>query len=297
MFLLDVAARAESFHWHNILNVPDTMGMPCCSLITAHCLLTLQDVQNHAAIYANQQVRDAQNSYMMYEFLCGSLRETAKKKMANEDDKFRVTNTHIPSATAYLKVLLLCFAVKTNTTTYHIRQTLQDLPKKMRAVNNNIDEFNQFVNAQVANLTAGGQTTDDLVMNLFRAYLTVRDHQFLGYICHKKEIYDEMMDPNKLTPECLMDLALTKYLQLKQEGVWRAKSKQDEWYIALAARLNEQNQTILALQATSSAKKKGPSNKNKDGTDETPDKKSEGEEGVQDRRLEERETCWRQGNS
>ena len=62
---------------------------------------------------------------------------------------------------------------------------------------------------------------DDLVMNLFRAYLTVRDHQFLGYIiCRKKEIYDEMMDPNELTPERLMDLALTKYLQLKQEGVW-----------------------------------------------------------------------------
>ena len=42
-----------------------------------------------------------------------------------------------------------------------------------------------------------------------------------------------MMDPNELTPERLMDLALTKYLQLKQEGVWRAKSKQDERYIAL----------------------------------------------------------------
>ena len=134
---------------------------------------------------------------------------------------------------AYLKVLLLCFAVETNATTYHIRQTLQDLPKKMRAVNDNIDEFNQFVNAQVADLAAGGQTTDDLVMNLFRAYLTVRDHQFLGYIRRKKEIYDEMMDPNELTPERLMDLALTKYLQLKQEGVWRAKSKQDERYIAL----------------------------------------------------------------
>ena len=52
-----------------------------------------------------------------------------------------------------------------------------------------------------------------------------------------------MMDLNKLTPSHLMDLALTKYLQLKQEGVWRAKSKQDEQYIALMARLNEQNQT------------------------------------------------------
>ena len=272
MFLSDVAARAESFHWHNILNVPDAMGVPR-SLITAHRLLTLQDVRNHAATYANQQVRDAQNSYMMYEFLRGSLGEAAKKRMANEDDKFRVTNAHIPSGTAYLKVLLLRFAVETNATTYHIRQTLQDLPKKMRAVNDNIDEFNQFVNAQVADLAAGGQTTDDLVMNLFRAYLTVRDHQFLGYIRRKKEIYDEMMDPNELTPERLMDLALTKYLQLKQEGVWRAKSKQDERYIALTARLNEQNQTILALQATSSSKKKGPSNKNKDGTDENSEKK------------------------
>ena len=159
----------------NILNVPDAMGVPH-SLITVHRLLTLQDIRNHAATYANQQVRDAQNSYMMYdEFLCGSLAEAAKKRMANEDNKFRVTNMHIPLGTAYLKVLLLCFPVETNATTYHIRQTLQDLPKKMRAINDNINKFNQFVNMQVANLAAGGQTTDDLVMNLFRAYLTVRD--------------------------------------------------------------------------------------------------------------------------
>ena len=46
-----------------------------------------------------------------------------------------------------------------------------------------------------------------------------------------------------------------------------------KWYIALMARLNEQNQTILALQATSSSKKKGPPNKNKDGTNETQEKK------------------------
>ena len=70
-------------------------------------------------------------------------KQATKKRMAKEDDKFRVTNTHIPSGTAYLKVLLLRFAVEMNATTYHIRQTLQDLPKKMRAVNDNIDEFNQ----------------------------------------------------------------------------------------------------------------------------------------------------------
>ena len=71
-------------------------------------------------------------------------KQATKKRMAKEDDKFRVTNTHIPSGTAYLKVLLLRFPVETNATTYHhIRQTLQDLPKKMRAVNDNIDEFNQ----------------------------------------------------------------------------------------------------------------------------------------------------------
>ena len=62
-----------------------------------------------------------------------------------------------------------------------------------------------------------------------------------------------------------MDLALTKYFQLKQEGVWRANLKQDQRYIALTARLNEQNQMILTLQQSiNSSKKKGPSNRNKD---------------------------------
>jgi len=207
----------------------------------------LYDLQQHCATYLTLANRDAQDSFMMYSFLRNSIGEKARKKMVTEDSKFRVTNQHIPSGPCFLKVLLMKFGVETNATTFHLRETLHDLPKKMKSFNDNIDDFNQYVSAQVEDLAAGGQTSDDLLVYLFRSYLVVKDTNFNSYIRRKKEEYDE---PRNIPfpPEELMDLALTKYLQLKQEGVWKAKTKEEEQITALTAKLKAAQDTLDNLQ-------------------------------------------------
>ena len=148
----------------------------------------------------------------------------------------------------------------------------------MKAFNDNVDEFNQYVSAQVEDLAAGGQTSDDLLVYLFRSYLVVKDNSFRAYMQRKKELYDERGNV-PMPPEELMDLALTKYLQLKQEGTWKAKSKEEEQIIALTAKLKEAQDTLHSLKSASSDKpNSGSSNSGNSGKkkDKKKDKDNKG---------------------
>ena len=245
LFLYFVAQRAELQNWSNIITIPDANGVDR-DLLKDHRLLTLADVRAHAATYLLNQDRRAQDSRMMYVFLLKSISQEAQNRMVPDDASFRVTTENIPSGPAYLKVLLTEFAAATNATSYHIRENLHNLPKKMKSLNDDIERFNTYVKVQLADLAAGGQSTMDLIVFLFTSYLSVKDSEFVEYIKLKKSAYDESPPgANTITPEALMSMALSKYHQLKQANVWRQKSKTEETIIALTAKLKQAEALLL----------------------------------------------------
>jgi hypothetical protein len=84
---------------------------------------------------------------------------------------------------------------------------------------------------------------------LFNAYLKVEDANFLTYIEHKKEAYEEGTLP--LTPLSLMALALTKYNLLQSQKIWLHKTKDEEQLVALTAQLKAANAKIQSLSTAS----------------------------------------------
>ena len=124
---------------------------------------------------------------MTYVFLLKSISQEAQSRMV-PDASFRVTAQNILSGPAYLKVLLTKFAAATNATSYHIRENLHNLPKKMKSLNDDIERFNTYVKVQLADLAAGGQSMMDLIVFLFTSYLTVKDSEFVEYIKLKKSV-------------------------------------------------------------------------------------------------------------
>jgi hypothetical protein len=50
----------------------------------------------------------------------------------------------------------------------------------MSTVDSNIELFNQHVKVNRDGLTARGESSDDLTINLFKAYLCVTDRDLLG---------------------------------------------------------------------------------------------------------------------
>jgi hypothetical protein len=156
------------------------------------------------------------------------------------------------------KYIMQKAVVDTRATSSFFRENLTSLDTYITTVDSNIELFNQYVRVNQDGLCARGETTDDLVINLFKAYLNVADQNFVDYIKTKKNAYDE--GTTNLEPDTLMTFALNKYHILVQEKKWKSLSPQDEQLVALKAQYNELNDANLRLSKTLiNNKKKSPS--------------------------------------
>ena len=100
----------------------------------------------------------------------------------------------------------------------------------------NITKFNAHVQLLLKGLESRGETTHDLMSNMFKGYAAASDNNFTKYIEHKREEYK---DNTYIKPTSLMSLADNKYKNLKIKGVWNAISQEEEKILALKNRKSE----------------------------------------------------------
>jgi hypothetical protein len=237
-FMDDLRQKATSFGWHDtILLIPnqDPTNPNDFNLIQHHRVLTLENVRAHAATYMGNQSRNAQDASMMFTFLRDSMTPGVRARMSTEADKYQIGGNN--NGPCYLKTLLIKYYVETRATNFHLRQRLQRLTKTMVDMKSDIAAFNDHVQEIIQNLAAGGETSNDTLVNIFDAYLSVPDHAFRRYIERKKETYYDGTED--ITINALMDMALNKYNQLKQDGEWEAKTPEQEQIVALMAQLQK----------------------------------------------------------
>jgi hypothetical protein len=98
----------------------------------------------------------------------------------------------------------------------------------------NNTEFNEFVKAQRDSLEARGETTLNLLVNLFKGYKASADDCFVTYIESKEDDYNE--GQNK-SPDMLMELAESKYKTLVETSQWKQPTAADRKIVALMAQL------------------------------------------------------------
>jgi hypothetical protein len=82
----------------------------------------------------------------------------------------------------------------------------------MPTVDSNIKLYNQHVKVNRDGLTARGESSDDLTINLFKAYLCVTDRDFVRYMRNNKDSY---YDGEYFTVEQLLTISLIKFHILK----------------------------------------------------------------------------------
>ena len=261
MFMKDVKHRASRSGWNdNLLKISNQANPPVeYNLITSHRLLSMENIRAHALTYVGQQTRQAQDGFMMYEFLRESLTKSARARIELEANKYTING--FEDGPCFLKVILTKFHVETNATNHHLRKCLMALPAKMMKLKFDIPAFNSYVQETVALLGAGGQTSTDLLVYLFDAYRKVEDKEFGDFIKRQKQDYDD--GRQEFTVELLMDRALNKYNQLYQDDVWMVKSKEEEDIIALKAEIKELKSKNLSKGKSKEDKKKPGSDTNK----------------------------------
>ena len=121
---------------------------------------------------------------------------------------------------------------------------------KIADVQDNILELNQFVKTQQAGLVARGERTDDLLVNLFKAYKACGNEEFVRWVKTKEDGYNE---GTNFTPEELMTLADSKYTSLLDDGSWLTHTSDKKKIVAMAAQL-ESLKTKSTTQKTDNKK-------------------------------------------
>jgi hypothetical protein len=130
----------------------------------------------------------------------------------------------------------------------------------------NITEFNEYVKTQRVSLEARGETTLDLLVNLFKGYKAAGDDRFVNYIKMKEDDYNKGLD---ISPDVLMELAESKYKTLVETGKWKEQSAADCKIVALTAQLNDLK--VKPKETPAAAATKRPKDKKK-GDENTSDK-------------------------
>ena len=83
-------------------------------------------------------------------------------------------------------------------------------------------ECNAHVQMLCEGLASRGETTHDLLSNLFKGYAAASDNTFTSYIESKQEEYE---DGTNIKPIALMSLSDKKYKTLNIKGKWNSPSQ------------------------------------------------------------------------
>jgi len=189
VFLSNLSDRAIQYGWDVILYVPEDIANANTkynNLPSNYGKVSLSQIVDHAATYAETDTRSAQNSMMLYQYLSNSITKEVKAKTIRQNEYY-VGNTSCGAA--YLKVIIREAQIDTRATVLHLRGKLSSLDTYISTISFDIVKFNEYVKDLMDSLTARGETTHDLLANLFKAYKSVKDCDFTTYIKKKEGEY------------------------------------------------------------------------------------------------------------
>jgi hypothetical protein len=227
-FLHGIGDRARFSGWRDVLAIPkdlddpDIAGRDTTNLLTQYGCLTLKQVRDHALSYYLTKSRAVQDSNQMYVCIMNTLTKEGRAKVVLHEKEYTFGNGDYVSGPVLLKVVIMESYIDTNATTRHIRQHLSQLHEYILTIDSDIEIFNLYVNGLINSLAARGQSTQDLLANLFKGYKAATDDVFVKYIEKKEEDYD---DGHDIQPMRLMELARNKYKTMVEENKWKAPSE------------------------------------------------------------------------
>jgi hypothetical protein len=128
---------------------------------------------------------------MIYACLHNTLTKEARKKVSLQQQKYIVNE--FPDGLLFFKVIDGLAHLNARATVLTIRACLSSLEIKIAKLQDNIIKLNMFVQTNKAALIARGETTDDLMVNLFKGYKKCRDKRFITWINAKEDTYNKGM--------------------------------------------------------------------------------------------------------
>jgi hypothetical protein len=240
-FLQSLSVRALEHGWDNkvnrILQIPEDPADALSdtnNLIESCGMLASESVRAFEARCIALQVRPAQDTCMLCKCLMNSVSKEGKSKITIWKDQHHVDG--FPSGDLLLKVIVRESHLDTNATISAIRTKLSNLDTCMLSIGGDITKFNTHVKGLVESTNARGETTTDLLVNLFKGHLAVEDKSFNLCALRKQEEYNE---GGTQTEDSLMNLAKNKFTLLQDAGRCNMPSAKETKILALQAELKQ----------------------------------------------------------
>jgi hypothetical protein len=237
-------AKAKQYNWMNILLID--VGNPPVqkSLIQHYGEITRSQVRQHALTYLGTGNRHDQNSDMMFNCLRKSVTKEVLDTVFTEPERYTFTVPGDPEpledGPSFLKAIIDHTYTNTLANTAKARENLVSLREYMEALpDSNITEFNKYVKKQMETLAAGGETTNDLITNLFKGYSHAKDKDFREWIKAKKRAYfDKTFN---IHPNCtdFMELVENYYKDACTAGEWMQPDDEQRTILALKAEISQ----------------------------------------------------------
>ena len=114
-----------------------------------------------------------------------SLSKVGKAKIMVWGKQYKINRKG--SGNLLLKKIIRESHLDSNATTMVIRRQLSYLDTYINTIGCDITKFNVYVQNLLEGLASRGETTNDLLSNLFKCYQAVSYHTFVKYINRKQE--------------------------------------------------------------------------------------------------------------
>mmetsp|Transcript_101610 Transcript_101610/g.294034 ORF Transcript_101610/g.294034 Transcript_101610/m.294034 type:complete len:427 (+) Transcript_101610:119-1399(+) len=256
LFLRLFKMRGREFGWFNLdraitvgdirQDPTDPQNLDVWDYIDNYGTITSEEIRAHVEQYMfanNDDSRRAQqDDRLAFDCLRNSLAAGLMNKVLLKESDWTVANPADPStkktsAILFLRTIIEESSIQTNATTSAIRTRLSELDKYIVQIDSDISKFNEYVELNVAALTARGETTTDLLVNLWKAYKNCGDKTFASYM--KREHEDYQMKNEDVEPRALMNTALNMFKLMKESGEWKKPTESDREIIALRAQIED----------------------------------------------------------
>ena len=121
-------------------------------------------------------MRAEQNKNMLYHCLVDSLFKVAKAKVSIRNSQYKVNR--ITVGNLLLKFIIREIHIDTNASMASIRTQLRSLDAYIGTIGCNITKFNAYIKLLLAGLSARGETSHDMLTNLFQGCKAESDSVF-----------------------------------------------------------------------------------------------------------------------
>lgn len=148
------------------------MNNQAVNILTGYGQVTTIDIANNATYLGNQD-RRAQNDTQMYHCIKNSLSPEAERKILAERDSYHING--VPSGPFLFKLQMQKAIIDTRATSSLMKESMSNLDSYMSTVKSDIEEFNRYVKLNYQGLQARGESCNDIMVHLFKAYVMASD--------------------------------------------------------------------------------------------------------------------------